>query len=69
MISNEQLAKHYVFLLNCPSLPFCHPPFCCSLQENAVGNEGVTFLADALKANMSLQTLWSVFWLLQLIQP
>lgn len=34
--------------------------FACvsSLQENAIGNEGVIFLAEALKTNKTLHTLW-----------
>lgn len=31
---------------------------CVSLQENAIGNEGVIFLAEALKTNTALHTLW-----------
>uniref|UniRef100_A0A3Q0SWJ0 NLR family CARD domain containing 3 n=1 Tax=Amphilophus citrinellus TaxID=61819 RepID=A0A3Q0SWJ0_AMPCI len=35
----------------------CISIFCCSLQENAIGNEGVIFLAEALKTNTSLRIL------------
>lgn len=38
-----------------------------SLQENAIGNEGVVFLAEALKTNMSLRTLWLVLHLCAII--
>uniref|UniRef100_A0A3Q2C7U4 NLR family, CARD domain containing 3 n=1 Tax=Cyprinodon variegatus TaxID=28743 RepID=A0A3Q2C7U4_CYPVA len=40
-----------------PSLVFVFPIFLCSLQENTIGNEGVIYLAEALKVNTSLQTL------------
>lgn len=39
----------------------CVSVLCCSLQENAIGNEGVIFLAEALKTNTSLRTLWLAF--------
>lgn len=42
----------FVFVCVIQSLSFV------SLQENAIGNEGVVFLAEALKTNRSLRTLW-----------
>lgn len=55
-VSAECLAENSFSLLNWSVFTSV-----CSLQENAIGNEGVTFLANALKGNTTLRTLWFVF--------
>lgn len=62
-VSAERLAENSFSLLNWSSFSLGCAHLCgCSLQENAIGNKGVTFLANALKGNTSLRTLWFVFF-------
>uniref|UniRef100_A0A3B3ZN01 NACHT domain-containing protein n=1 Tax=Periophthalmus magnuspinnatus TaxID=409849 RepID=A0A3B3ZN01_9GOBI len=55
----QAIAGHHTENLSLQKL-FTQPPYhVCSnsLQENAIGNEGIVSLAEALKSNASLQTL------------